>query len=295
VYDSDDIRIAEVGIGEASTFPGFCRVHEAEFGSQEREKDLHLHDERAWLLQFFRTVCWEIRILEHARRRNERMLASTEQRLRQSATKFVRDATGVELDVTRVGGIDWRESLMESAVARIDRMLKECRTAFLEPLQSELAGDRSPLLGALVVDVDVRIPVCLAGRGNFHILVSNDVVNVPVFLQVFPTEKSTKLAMLAAERHRDCLRVYLRTFGSPPLDLLRMVEAWMLHGTDHWFLSPSTWHALSTSRQESLIGELRNSPLSIGEPSEQTIFDDVRRRERERTARATDPFKVERR
>jgi hypothetical protein len=270
------IGFCRVGIGEASTFPGFCSEHEAEFADIEQTKDVDTN--RAWMLQFFRTVCWEIRVLNRIREYLRQLDADYEVLLREKARKALSAAVRADVQVSGVRGVDWRQTVAERAIAGIDELIAEHERDFLAPLRTELSGGEVDL-AAFVVSVDAPLPVCLAGRGNFHVqTLDGAITNVPVFLQVFPTQTGTKLGLLAAKGNADFLSVYMGAFLREPLNPLRMVESWMLHGTDHWFLRPSVWQALPPERQARIVAEFEDGSRSIGDPADAEIFDEARAR-----------------
>jgi hypothetical protein len=59
--------------------------------------------------------------------------------------------------------------------------------------------------------------------------------------------------------------------------MLDLVEGWMTHGTDHWFIRPSLWHNLAPERQSRIVGDLQSlDGVPSADPAE-PIFDDLRR------------------
>lgn len=106
-------------------------------------------------------------------------------------------------------------------------------------------GLSNPVLGlcTCAVIADEKIPVCLSGRGNFHIESNGRIHNVRALLLVIPQLTETIVSISVLQKDRAHLEIYLRKFGTS-LGLLCMVESWMLHGTDHWFISPGTWKSI---------------------------------------------------
>jgi hypothetical protein len=270
VVDGNSIRVLPIGIGDASTFPGFCSTHEGEFREIDQRKDVD--GSRLWMLQFFRTVCWEVRVLEHQRTTMREHAQEYESSLLAKANAFLAARVGADTRVTKLTGVDWRQELMEKEVNRLDALLATYHRDFLEPLRAELAGGDGAL-AALVIEVPGVLPVCLAGRGNFHCGTLQDFVTVPVFLQVFPTVNGTKMGMLAAGSTDHHLKSYVAHFAKLNLGPVDTVEAWMIHGTDHWFLRPSVWNDLPADARERLEAEFLDKDLSIGEPTRELIFD----------------------
>jgi hypothetical protein len=59
-------------------------------------------------------------------------------------------------------------------------------------------------------------------------------------------------------------------------DVLAAIESWMVFQTDHWFISPSTWGALSEEKRQLLIGLIEKDHQTLGFECPFSIFDDVR-------------------
>lgn len=57
------VQLVPIGIRDASTFPGFCDAHEAQFAAFESQKRMTAEDH--YWLQAFRTICREIYTKRH--------------------------------------------------------------------------------------------------------------------------------------------------------------------------------------------------------------------------------------
>lgn len=270
----DDIYFTRVGIGEASTFPGFCSEHEREFGEIDRAKDVD--DHRQWILQFFRTVCWEVRTLEHGCERFRRLSEDYEAVLRDHAAEALRRKLGEKVEVRYVTDIDSRQRVARKEREKLEVLKSEYMRDFFEPLCAAIHGE-DPNLGLFIIDAQTEpLPVCLAGRGNFHCATPDGDLDVTTFLQVFPSEKGTKMALLAPAEGEKYLGTYVGNFLHDRFGALEMVESWMLHGTDHWFLRPSVWTSIPEERRVRIEAAFRDVTHSIGERATETIFDNVR-------------------
>lgn len=272
-FAKNNLVFTRIGIGEASTVPGFCRTHEREFGAIDESKDVN--NDRQWVLQFFRTVCWELRILEHVFARMKTLSDDYESMLRLHAAQTLKARLGEEVKVERVTGVDDRQVVATRELARLDELRRQYTAEFFDPLCDAVRGE-SPPLAMLILDVGESLPVCLAGRGNFHCDTPNGAVDVPVFLQVFPSVNSAKIALLAGANRDDHLKAYVGAFINEPFGILNMVESWMLHGTDHWFLRPSVWTSIQAERRDRIEAVFRDPRNSIGVQATETIFDQVR-------------------
>ena len=51
----------------------------------------------------------------------------------------------------------------------------------------------------------------------------------------------------------------------------------MCHGSDHWYMTPSAWHAIPEPRQKVILKRILNPEPSIGEPVDFSILDGPRK------------------
>ena len=58
--------------------------------------------------------------------------------------------------------------------------------------------------------------------------------------------------------------------------LLNLVEGWVIHGTDHWFIRPSVWGALPSSRKRQILDGLKSTDGAPGISETPSIFDNLR-------------------
>jgi hypothetical protein len=59
--------------------------------------------------------------------------------------------------------------------------------------------------------------------------------------------------------------------------MISMLESWMVHGTDHWFMRPTAWRQLPSARRARILHDMANLSRSIGFEYEVSIRDDLRR------------------
>lgn len=62
-----------------------------------------------------------------------------------------------------------------------------------------------------------------------------------------------------------------------PLQVLNIVERWMIYGTDHWFLKPSIWHEIPNKRKELILTKMWDLRYNVGHNNDLSIFDSIRR------------------
>ena len=61
-----------------------------------------------------------------------------------------------------------------------------------------------------------------------------------------------------------------------PLTTLSFIEAFMVYGSDHWYISPQYWESFSNEKQEMILSEIFNVDKLFTSEFEYSIFDDIR-------------------
>ncbi len=56
-----------------------------------------------------------------------------------------------------------------------------------------------------------------------------------------------------------------------------MVESWMAHGSDHWFIKPSVWEKIKPHYRELILKDIWDFSKNIGYKYNYSIFNDVKR------------------
>jgi hypothetical protein len=97
-----------------------------------------------------------------------------------------------------------------------------------------------------------------------------------VLLSVWPNDSATVVGLLVRSEHEADLEHYVKVFTEPPFGLLSMIETWMVHGTDHWFLRPSVWNLIPSERRELILRDVLDTSRNIGMEYERSIFDGLR-------------------
>lgn len=275
------LEMKNISIGKASTFPGFCLQHDEQlFSSFEKRKRLTTSND--WILQTFRTICREIRVLEYGLQNMKSLLDGYRELRDIEFAKRVREKLGAtfleEFDVTLERGSitfkDWYGKLLEAEMDRRSAALSRFREKFFEPL---LAGDLEWIRG-YTIHAPFEIPVCLAGQARFYFGTAQDNESVDVLIHVIPQGDETTLVIASTRQAEMALGAYLTSFSYGNLGLLTMAETWMIHGSECWFIRPSVWGELSIDRQRRLLAEMMDYEHPIGIPCKYSVFDTLRKR-----------------
>lgn len=278
-------RAHEVDIASASTFPGFCKAHEDQFGEFERRGELV--NNRDVELQLFRTVCRGIYAsflgAVEARRavelyvglrkiKAEEMFASTlanrvGKRHRAAARRYAASAS-----LSLKGG---RETGLEVIIRRA----AEAAAVLLSDFYPE-PGTHGRLLQAVSIrclQVGQQVPVALCGQASLPYQAQDGVRHKPMILiNCLPHASGTTILLAVPRAHGDALDTYLATYLDKDYGLVDMLESWMVNGTDHWFLSPSVWGAIAPSVRLEIVSAVQSTEQTITSPSPFRILDCLR-------------------
>jgi hypothetical protein len=269
------------GLARASTFPGFCVHHEAIFFDYEQKKGLQT--DQHVVLQIYRTVCREITrkrieiqsverdLVSYEKTRDARLIALIEQKL---GPKLVSEEISIKAlhfkdrdPITRPA----HDFLVE---ARVD--LKTLENDHLRILERAIQDAAQVEMSPILVTIDLLIPIALAGLGVFHILDHGRRHRVLVILNIIPSNGQTLLLMYGRPQDQRYIAAYLSNWPDTN-SILCMIESWMIHGTDHWFIRPSVWDAIPATRQRAILDNILDVSQNIGDYPKHSIFDDIRR------------------
>jgi hypothetical protein len=249
--------IREVGVGKASTFPGFCVRREMVFA--EFEQNGGVRSSRHAELQLFRTVC---RDLVAKRREVEyfgSIIATQESVLHAHLLDRIRahvDANFIacnpNLQITATNRVSGRVEHFKKV-----RQEKAGDMTFIEtelyPQAAEfLDGSDSGLVWVRMTLVP-RLPVALAGLAGFHVARHGVPDHVQLVVQAIPKTDGTEVIVAGRFAQQDCLGVLLESWPPRPERMLALLEGWMIYGTDHWFVTPGFWNSLPPDRQERIL------------------------------------------
>jgi hypothetical protein len=274
-HKSNRVEMETLGINRASVFPGFCVKHEQMFGQFERLG--RLEPENDLSLQIYRSVCREIvRLLIDTEAVKEGLEDYLEFRRRKLEALYRERAPNQTFSLNKVMTSDPREDEARRPLASLASALISFTEEF-EPLALAGLSDPEKGLCTYAVMADESLPVCLSGHGNFHLQTNEGVRNVRALLLVLPQGDETIVSISVLPGDRECLALYLSNFEGS-LGHLCMVESWMMHGTDHWFISPSVWAAIRQDKRRLILDDILDVSGNIGCYYQHTIFNELKRR-----------------
>lgn len=261
-YRKEVYGLSLIGINEASTFLGFCPVHELLFSQFESRRDFQ--NEQDFRLQIYRTICREIIV-------NKRAVSSSIYRRNQYT--FFRDEKLNELIQQEV----LKQNLESGAFQSIKHKYNDKKIRFisnyikttesylvtLDKLHDAALNDvkksKVQQIFFEAIAIDWVIPCCLAGRGGIVVQTGAKNKVIDMILNVLPYEDKTYLILATLHKNKPHLKRYLERYINHPFSIITMVESWLLYGSDHWFLKPSIWQDLGSDHQAEFIDEIFSS------------------------------------
>ena len=262
--------IREVGVGEASTFPGFCEQHELVFAEFEQHGGVRTGRDAE--LQLFRTVCRELvakrREVEHLDTMiaaQERLLHAhlVERILAQVDAGFIARNQGIRVKATerissRVDGLKELRRRRAADVTFIETELYPQAAEALDGRDSGLVWIKGTLdvEGTMgVKTMGPMLPVALAGLASFHVDRHGVSEEVHLVVHAIPGTDGTDVMVAFRRAQQDCIGVLLQSDRPTVARMIALVEGWMIYGTDHWFITPSGWNSLPQHLRERILKE----------------------------------------
>lgn len=267
------IKIDKVGINLASTFAGFCEEHEQTFADFEKVGEISQGQHVA--KQAFRTVCREIAIREFAIEEGEKDLAEyRETRARFFENRLQTSIPGAELKSVSIEG-DTRDDEAVRILNQAREMVTELSS--LKARLAETIEGRKAHVDVLAWNLPLEIPVALSGALlPMYRKRSEKTRTAPIAVGVIPQNGKTIVYLSSLSNHRQFLTGWYNKFKFG-LNGLNLIEQWMVHGTDHWYLPPSLWASLTQARQTEIEKLIQSEEFAAGVDPAPSIFDDLRR------------------
>ncbi len=279
--DFGAIEIIKIGINKASTFPGYCSEHENLFKDFEINKDFK--NGQDLLLQLYRTVCREIVISKNQIKNLEHLI----KRYKEFRDKKIREAILDDLgeEILKNSSLNFNDVKFTNQDARLSmgnkilkeryRYLNDFLIVYRNALNNDLKKKKFQKTAYKAITFDRVIPVALAGRGNFKIKLKTKIKEVEVIFNVIPLKNKTYVFISTLKKYTTHLNAYMSQFINP-LEFISMVECWMVHGSDHWFLSPSIWAKIDKKKQKEILERIMDINYNIGNEFNMTIFNDLK-------------------
>ncbi len=272
----------KVGVNVASTFPGFCEKHEGLFSGFETAKDIVAAED--FTLQFYRTVCREIvnknYYIDVLEERKRQYLAFRDKKIgehlcNELGLDFISQHK-INLKTLKFTYRDYRVSKLDQEIKNLKKDLQGFLYTFQSGILHDIQTKKNHKICGNILVLDIELPVCLAGRGNFQVAQKSKTRNIDVILNVLPYPNKTFIAASALSKYSSELDFYIKRFSNP-LETVNMVESWMVHGSDHWFIKSSIWDKIQPRYRDEMLKDVLDFSKNIGHKYRYSIFNDVKR------------------
>jgi hypothetical protein len=272
-----EMSMGRIGINIASTFSGFCAEHEQLFA--EFETAGSISSERHVVLQAYRTLCREAARKDHEIRGLERMLDQYRKARQNHYAKSIQQKLpGATFQSLQIKG-DAIENALTTMLNGAKEDLAELWGDLHDQLFSHISGQpQEPSLQALLIPI--AMPVSLSGLGVLSYKRDRDknerTCRALCLLGILPQKGSTVAFIGADRKHADVVEAY-RSSMMHGFNGLNAMESWMINGSDHWFIRPSSWAAIPQHRQKKVLQLLMSDDENIGAMLNFSILDEARR------------------
>ncbi|WP_186429664.1 hypothetical protein [Clostridium sp. BSD9I1] len=126
------------------------------------------------------------------------------------------------------------------------------------------------------ISINVRLPLALCGYASVGVEEKGIRRVVYCILNVIPSENSTSIVIVGLKEDIAILEPYWKYYTQNNISILNMIESFMIHGTDHWFITPSVWNRVSLEKQKIILNDILATNKSFLEQFDLSIFDDIR-------------------
>lgn len=270
-----EMRMNKVGINDATTFPGFCIEHEklfVEFETIGEVKTIH-HGK----LQSYRNICREI-VYNSNELESEKYSINRYKELRnKKATDIANKITnGKKLRYVDIEYKDTYITVKEKSIRYIEDkllVLKKYHDNLVLVINGkEMDND----IYSEGITINTRLPISLCGIASQGVEDNGVRRKCYCILNVIPAENSTSIIISGLQQDKGVLYPYWKYYTQNNISILNMIESYMVHGSDHWFINPSVWYKISNEKQRIILNEILATEKSFIDQFELSIFDNIR-------------------
>ena len=237
------IEAAGIGIGQASTFPGFCKKHELIFQTYEKKQKIDKQDDV--IKQLFRNVTYNCFILERRIELSKNIIERYKDIRNQAAYNYLKksELKGMLKEVIISGEDKNIINLTFHQQELIDYYTK--LEKYKMNLWKIIAGSDADITSISVI-LDVLFPVSICGCTEIVFDDSEYVCSI----DVVPSKKETLITIGFYGEISSELYDIVKSRLNHPLTILNFIESTMVYGTDNWYLNPKVWAMFSDKRKE---------------------------------------------
>lgn len=274
-----EMTMKRVGINDASTFPGFCKEHEQIFSEFESKGVIDTIYEAQ--LQSYRNICREIvfntneldagrhELDLYLKMRNKKALDLFRSELeRQGLSPKTVDTVTIDCE-------DKNIYVINKIINRIEEKLMILKK-YKQHLFNVITDKNDDDIYTAEIIIDMQFPISLCGIASVGID-DNGIKRVAYcILNIIPAENSTSIIIAGLKQDAGILKPYWEYYTQNNISILNMIESYMIHGSDHWFIAPSVWNELPPEKQKIILNDILVTDKSFLDQFPLSIFDSIR-------------------
>jgi hypothetical protein len=247
-----ELKFVEKSIGQASTFPGFCEDHEKIFSDFENVNNVQ--ESSLVLYQSYRVLCREIFLYRKLINKSQFSMKTYSDDLNKEAMEFyTRRMNEENIKVEDTLEIDVHNKIFDDMQSAEKR-----HVAYLEKLEMlkkkfdyEISNDKKETnLLYKGFKFNGKLPVAMGGCTLFKLNESTE--PIALILNVIPQVKETYVFCMTEADNHTLFQQIINTSFDTPIQVLKFIEFFMMHGTDNWFYTPSEWDYIPDWKKENM-------------------------------------------
>ncbi|OWA33496.1 hypothetical protein B9G55_22840 [Saccharibacillus sp. O16] len=269
-YPNKSMLIENCGIPHASTFKGFCKLHDEMFSRLDKSG---IESEKDIFRQVFRSLSYHVF--------REKVIHVIRPKFMERLEKEKLDS---RLTLKVAGFIDYGYSNATKKInKRIEKLEKQRLSIkeFLDSMDDEyhaypLTDFTSSVVPQYVVykRLDFQVPVAMNARISFTL--GDDLIH-HIILICMPAKETTEFIIVTDKELYVKESNYFASVINDDIYILNLIERFMVM-TDEWWIKPSIYNNLSEERKKILVEDLYcfGEGIDIFGSYDMSIFDELR-------------------
>ncbi len=269
-YPNRYMLIENCGIPHASTFKGFCKLHDEMFSRLDKSG---IESEKDIFRQVFRSLSYHVF--------REKVIHVIRPKFME---RFRKEKTNIKSNLKSAEFIDFGYSNATKKINKKIERLEEQRLnikKFLDTMDDRyytypLTDFTSPEIPQYVVykRLDFQVPVAMNARVSFTL--GDDLIH-HIIVICMPAKETTDFIIVADKELHVKRPSYFASVINNDIYILNLIEKFMVM-TDEWWIKPSIYNNLSEERKKILVEDLYcfGEGIDIFGNYDMSIFDELR-------------------
>ncbi|WP_063568442.1 hypothetical protein [Paenibacillus sp. O199] len=267
-YPNKSMLIEDCGIPHASTFKGFCKLHDEMFARLDKSG---IKSDKDIFRQVFRSLSYHVF--------REKVIEVIRPKFKEKLDKEKDEDTHVELDLGYSNAVEQTNTRIE----KLDKQRLEVKK-ILDIMDDKkytyiLTDFTHPDFPVYVMykKLGFQVPVAVNGKVSFRFRNNSEGVDHNIILNCMPAEHTTDLIIITDKELHTQHSDYLAAIINDDIYILNLIERFMVMN-DEWWIKPSIYNNLSEERKQILIEDLYcyGEGFEILGSYDMSIFDELR-------------------